>query len=74
MGMGAYQKNESTVEIMSTLMNICGHTDKWWSDEVYEYTLQALTDEIIEKKQGRTLDKKLSEDSYDFVVHFNQVI
>jgi len=59
---------------MSTLMNICGHTDKWWSGEVYEYTLQALTDEIIEKKQGRTLDKKLSEDSYDFVVHFNQVI
>jgi len=50
-------------------------TDKWWSDEVYEYgTLQTLTDEIMEIKQDRQRDKKLSDESYDFVIFFNQVI
>ena len=45
----------------------------WWSDEVYEYTLQGLTDEIIEIKQARVDSKPLSNDSYDFVVTFTQV-
>jgi len=60
---------------MYALDNICklGNKVKWWSDEVYDYTLQALTDEIIEIKQARTSDKKLSDDSYDFVIYFNQV-
>ena len=50
-------------------------TDKWWSGEIYEYpTLQALTDEIIEVKQGRAGSKQLSDDSYDFVIHLTQVI
>ena len=48
--------------------------DKWWSELVNYYNLQALTDEIITKKQDRTGDKMLSDDSYDFIIHFNQVI
>ena len=61
---------------MYALDNICklGNKVKWWSGEVYDYTLQSLTDEIIEIKQARTRDKKLSDDSYDFVIYFNQGI
>ena len=36
--------------------------------------LENYIDEIIEIKQNRTYEKVLSEDSYDFVVFFNQVI
>ena len=32
--------------------------ETWWSDEVYTYTLQALTDEIIEIKQDRVSVKR----------------
>ena len=42
--------------------------DKWWSDQVYFYTLQALTDTIIENKQDRGEIKPLSDDSYAFPV------
>ena len=45
----------------------------WWSSEVYEYTLQALTDEIIEIKQSRADSKPLSNDAYDFVITVTQV-
>ena len=48
-------------------------TNRWWSDEVYEYTLQALTDEIIEIKQSRADSKPLSNDAYDFVITVTQV-
>ena len=49
-------------------------TDNWWSELIWEYNLSALTDEIIKKKQDRTDGKKLSDDSYDFIIFFNQVI
>ena len=45
--------------IMSTLMTISMQNDKWWSDQVYDYTLMALTDEIIELKQERAEARKL---------------
>ena len=46
----------------------------WWSNEIYYYTFQALTDTIIENKQDRIEIKPLSDDSYDFVVTLTQVI
>lgn len=35
---------------------------KWWADEIYYYTLLALTDEIVEIKQSRVDSKKLKPD------------
>ena len=45
----------------------------WWSEKIYYYTYQALTDTIIEIKQARVDSKPLSNDSYDFVVTVVQV-
>ena len=48
---------------------------KWWSEELYHYyTLQSLTDEIIEIKKDRAVSKPLSDESYDFIVTLTQVI
>jgi len=71
MGMGAYQKNESTVEIMSTLMNICGQNNKWWFDMTYDYTPLALVAEIIEVKQARA-DAKMLNIKSDCEIIYNQ--
>ena len=55
--------------------NLCiGPNSRWWDDEIYEYGLKGLTDEIIEIKEKRLHDKVLSDESYDFVVYFNQLI
>ena len=48
--------------------------NKWWFGERYEYTLQSLTDEIIEIKKDRAVSKPLSDESYDFIVTLTQVI
>ena len=34
--------------------------DRWWDDQVYDYTLMALTDEIIELKNERAEARKLN--------------
>ena len=45
----------------------------WWDGEMYEYSLESLTDEIVEIKRDRYC-KVLSEDSYDFVVFVQQLV
>jgi len=34
--------------------------DRWWDDQIYDYTLMALTDEIIELKNERAEARKLN--------------
>ena len=34
--------------------------DRWWDDRIYDYTLMALTDEIIELKNERAEARKLN--------------
>ena len=53
---------------------IIGSNSRWWDDEMYEYGLKGLTDEIMEIKENRLYEKVLSDESYDFVIHFTQVI
>ena len=48
--------------------------EKWWYDQLWSYDLINLTDEIISIKTARKDIKVLSEESYDFVIHFSQVI
>jgi len=54
-------------------LNILNKADRWWVDEIYNYTLLALNDEIMQIKTNRANQKTLSEESYDFVVHIAQV-
>ena len=70
-GVNNRRSTDFNVEIMSTLMNICGHTDKWWSDEVYDYTPSALVEEIIEMKQSRA-DAKMLDLKHDCELIYNQ--
>jgi len=46
--------------------------ETWWSDEVYTYTLQALTDEIIEIKQDR-VGVKRPELKHGCEIIYNQI-
>ena len=45
--------------------------DKWWDDQVYDYTLMALTDEIIELKNERAEARKLNI-KHDCEIIYNQ--
>ena len=42
-------------------------TKLWWWDQIYEYTIPALTDEIIEKKGEQRPD-------FDFVIFIQQAV
>ena len=46
--------------------------DRWWDDKVYDYTLMALTDEIIELKNERAEARKLNI-KHDCEIILNQV-
>ena len=46
--------------------------DKWWDDQIYDYTLMALTDEIIELKNERAEARKLNI-KHDCEIILNQV-
>ena len=46
--------------------------DKWWDDQIYDYTLMALTDEIIELKNERAEARKLTI-KHDCEIILNQV-
>ena len=56
---------------MSTLINIYGQNDKWWYDQVYDYSLLALIDEVIELKQERAEARKLNI-KHDCEIIYNQ--
>jgi len=45
--------------------------DRWWDDQIYDYTLMALTDEIIELKNERAEARKLNI-KHDCELIFNQ--
>ena len=45
--------------------------DKWWDDQIYDYTLMALTDEIIELKNERAEARKLNI-KHDCEIIYNQ--
>ena len=52
-------------------MNIYGQNDKWWYDQVYDYSLLALIDEVIELKQERAEARKLNI-KHDCEIIYNQ--
>ena len=45
--------------------------DRWWDDQIYDYTLMALTDEIIELKNERAEARKLTI-KHDCEIIYNQ--
>ena len=45
--------------------------DRWWDDKVHDYTLMALTDEIIELKNERAEARKLNI-KHDCEIIYNQ--
>jgi len=56
---------------MSTLINIYGQNDKWWYDQVYDYSLLSLIDEVIELKHERAEARKLNI-KHDCEIIYNQ--
>ena len=34
--------------------------DRWWDDQIWDYSLMALVDEVIEMKQARADARKLN--------------
>ena len=45
--------------------------DNWWSDQIWDYTLTALTDEVIEMKHARADNRKLAL-KHDCEIIYNQ--
>ena len=45
--------------------------DRWWDDHMYDYTLMALVDEVIEMKQARA-DARKKNIKHDCELIFNQ--
>ena len=45
--------------------------DRWWDDHMYDYTLMALVDEVIELKQARADARKLNI-KHDCEIIYNQ--
>ena len=45
--------------------------DRWWDDQIWDYTLMGLVDEIIEMKQERADARKLNI-KHDCEIIYNQ--
>ena len=45
--------------------------DRWWDDQIWDYSLMALVDEVIEMKQARADARKLNI-KHDCEIIYNQ--